>query len=66
MKDEESECEGDAEVQLAAGTYNEWLAGQGLLMLLEPEERYDLKLKVEDISDPEETVNTAEGGNKKT
>ena len=40
-KDEGSECEGDAEVQLATGTYNEWLAGQGLLMLLEPEERYD-------------------------
>ena len=63
-KDEGSECEGDAEVQLATGTYNEWLAGQGLLMLLEPEERYDLKLKIEDISDPKEIVNTAEGGNK--
>ena len=65
-KDEGSECEGDAEVQLATGTYKEWLVGQGLLMLLEPEERYDLKLKVEDISDPEEIVNKAEGGNKKT
>ena len=65
-KDEGSECEGDAEVHLATGTYNEWLAGQGLLMLLEPEERYDLKLKVKDISDPEEIVNKAEGGNKKT
>ena len=63
-KDEGSKCEGNAEVQLATGMYNEWLAGQGLLMLLEPEERYDLKLKVEDISDPEEIVNTAEGGNK--
>ena len=64
-KDEGSECEGDAEVQLATGTYNEWLAGQGLLMLLEPEERYDLKLKVKDINDPEAILNTAEGGNKK-
>ena len=45
--------------------YNEWLAGQDLLMLLEPEERYDLKFKVENISDPEEIVNKAEGGNKK-
>ena len=63
--DEESECEGDAKVQSATGMYNEWLAGQGLLMLSEPEERYDLKLKVKDISDPEETVNKAEDGNKK-
>ena len=45
-KDEGSECEGDAKVQLAAGMYNEWLAGQGLLMLSEPEERYDLKTLV--------------------
>ena len=32
-KNEGSECEGDAKVQLTTGTYNEWLAGQGLLML---------------------------------
>ena len=65
-KDEGSECEGDAKVQLATGMYNEWLAGQGLFMLSEPEKRYDLKHKVKDISDPEETVNKAEDGNKKT
>ena len=64
-KDEGSECQGDAKVQLATGTYNEWLAGQGLLILLEPEERYDLKVKVKDISDSEETVNKAEDQNKK-
>ena len=63
-KDEGSECQGDAKVQLATGMYNEWLADQGLLMLSEPEERYDLKLKVKDISDSEETVNKAEDGNK--
>ena len=38
--DDKSECEGDAKVELASGLYNEQLAGQGLLMLSESEEKY--------------------------
>ena len=57
--DEENsmECEGDAKIQLASGSYNEWLAGQGLLMLSETEDRYNLQIKVEDISDADDDGN---------
>ena len=39
--DEENsmDYEGDAKIQLASGSYNEWLASQGLLMLSETEDR---------------------------
>ena len=51
-KDEFSECDsGDAKIELASSSYDEWLAGQGLLLVSETEDRYDLQLKVEDISD---------------
>ena len=58
--DEKTECEGDAIVQLASSSYNEWLADQGLLMLSESEERYDLQMKVEDISYANEEENETE------
>ena len=53
------ESEGDANIELASGSYNEWLAGQGLLMLSESEERYDLQMQVEDISNDNDDENEA-------
>ena len=58
------ESEGDANIQLASGSYNEWLAGQGLLMLSESEERYDLQMPVEDIGDANDDENETEKSQK--
>ena len=63
-KDDSTECEGDANIQLASGLYNDWLAGQGLLMLSESEERYHLQMKVEDISGANDNENDQEIGEK--
>ena len=63
-KDDSIESEGDANIELASGSYNEGLAGQGLLMLSESEGGYDLQMQVEDVSDANGDENEKEKSQK--